>query len=130
MVEVLQEWQDAVDFDERIRPIPKNERELGRTRTMPKTAFSDKCDILATFLLASKEMDISDDWRDFIVTYDIGLPVAFAVANNIATLIDGMDFYIEDTWDAFCSLLGLDPDLEYSSLTDMFSTSMELHPRG
>ena len=91
---------------------------------MSKTPFSKKCEVLGEFFaLYRYSDDLSQEWSDFMVTQDIGLPAAFMVWQDIATIKKGSQYYVDETWDIFCLMLGVDPDSKWNTMQDMFLAS-------
>jgi hypothetical protein len=58
-----------------------------------------------------------DDW----VSYnDIGLPIAYAVAEQIVTPNDKAISYIEEAWEGLADVLRTDPDKTYANKEKLF----------
>jgi len=82
---------------------------------MDNTPFSKRCEILANvYTDFSKE-----GWADFFSTYNIGLPLAFAQSNDLADVSADGAVYVDQTWEALCKELRIDPNANYASLNDL-----------
>ena len=98
---------------------------------MSKTAFSKKCEILGSIWLFYK--DESNDkpaWKDFFEWADLALPLSYMVWLDIVSIKktnNGKDS-IESAWDKVCSMIDVDPNESYSSLTDFFGKSAMPEP--
>ncbi len=79
------------------------------------TDFSNRCNILADLWLNYKS---ETDFEDFIEYNDIGLPLAFAISQEIIPASDMATRYINETWDLFLESLGV-TDTGYSSLDEL-----------
>lgn len=82
------------------------------------TPFSSKCEILADLWMNYRD---DDEFVDFVEYNDLGLPLAYAVTNNIATVTDNGTALISETWDLFLSAQSLE-DTGFESLDDIFDT--------
>jgi len=73
-------------------------------------------------ILAELWTDYSDDknMADFFEYNDLGLPLAFMLEQKIVESTPVAQVYIEETFELFCELLGLDSDEEYENLNGMF----------
>lgn len=59
------------------------------------------------------------DYKDFFDTYDIGVPLAWMVANGFATPSESGIKMIDEAWVAFCDLVGVDKYNEFDSVNDL-----------
>lgn len=82
------------------------------------TPFSNVCDILSDLWLNYRT---DDDFKDFIEYNDIGLPLAYAVANGIAEANDLGSNLIIETWDLLLEALGVD-DTGFDNLDDLLDS--------
>lgn len=82
----------------------------------PTNHFSRKCEILADLWL-NHRADV--DFEDFIEYNDIGLPLAYAFAEELAKPTEIGTKFVEETYSLFVEALEI-PDVEYDSLDDMF----------
>lgn len=84
---------------------------------MPTTTFTDKAVILAQLWIDYKA---EDEWVDFFVYNDLGLPLAFAFTEGIINHTPTLEQYINETWDLF--LEGLDvEDTGFEFITDVLT---------
>jgi hypothetical protein len=60
------------------------------------------------------------EFEDFIDYNDIGLPLAFAIAQDIIPASEMATKYINETWDLFLESLGV-KDTGYSGLDELLS---------
>ena len=79
--------------------------------------FSQKCEMLAELWTDYKG---DKQFKDFCEYNDIGLPLAFAISNNIVESTPIARTYINETFDLLCEALGLETDDEFESLDEMF----------
>lgn len=81
------------------------------------TPFGDRCGIMGYIWLEKKQ---DDEWKDFCDYNDIGLPLAFAVAEGIVDINKEVEKYINETW--LLLLAGLDiEDTGFTSLEHMLT---------
>jgi hypothetical protein len=59
------------------------------------TPFSVRCQILGELWLSHRA---SEEYADFIEYNDLGLPLAYAIAENIVTSTDVAEAVISETW--------------------------------
>lgn len=83
--------------------------------TNTNTDFSDKCNILGD-LWCNYKGDV--DLAEFIEYNDIGLPLAFAISQEIVPATDMSTSYINETWDLFLESLGI-KDTGYKTLDEI-----------
>jgi hypothetical protein len=83
------------------------------------TDFSNRCSILGDLWLNYKS---EPEFEDFIEYNDIGLPLAFAIAQDIISASDMATKYVNETWDLFLESLGL-PDVGFTSLDELLDNS-------
>jgi hypothetical protein len=83
---------------------------------MDSTPFSKKCEIIAQ---AYDDFAGMVDWDEFFFEYDLGSLLAFSVTRGYAELTPKATPFIEDTWTAFCTMLGIDFFGNYVSLKEM-----------
>jgi hypothetical protein len=87
---------------------------------IPTNHFSRKCEILADLWLNHRG---DDKFQDFIEYNDIGLPLAYAFAEELAKPTEIGTKFVDETYSLFVEALDVNPDLEYESLDEMFSES-------
>lgn len=80
------------------------------------TPFSNKCAILAQVYI-----DYSEDekFSQLCYTHDIGIPLAYAVSRNLAVANDDGMVFVDNAWEDFCEILGIDHYGEYDSFDSM-----------
>lgn len=66
-----------------------------------------------------------EDWADFYAVNDVGLPLAVALLNDVATLANDGEEVLSNTWQAFCARVGIDPEGKYDDLQDVWDESDE-----
>ena len=88
--------------------------------------FENKSLILAELWL---EFRTDEQFLDFFDYNDIGLPLAYAVANKIVEPLPIANKMIEETWLLFLEVLGLDSEDEelynWTTLYDVFETAQD-----
>lgn len=80
-----------------------------------KTDFSKVCEILSDLWMDYRE---DEEFRDFIEYNDIGLPLAYAFANDIAKPTDTGKGIVEETWSLLLTGFDLE-DTGFDSLDDI-----------
>lgn len=83
---------------------------------MTNTPFSRKARILHDFYFAYRT---DEDWQDFFLQYDLGLPIATAYVMGGVTLDKRAEHWINETFDALLDAFDRDLDLEYVDLDDV-----------
>lgn len=81
------------------------------------TPFSNKCSILGELWLSYRS---EEDFEDFIDYNDLGLPIAYAIANEIVKSTDLAKAFVEETFDLLLVALGLE-DEAWEHLDEMLS---------
>ena len=81
------------------------------------TDFTKVCEILGTLYANYKE---DDEFQDFIDFNDLGLPLAYFVAENLCEVSDDGARYINETWILFLASLNIE-DTGYEGLDQMLS---------
>lgn len=83
------------------------------------TLYSNKCAILGRLWI-----DYSQDkeMQDFIEYNDLGLPIAFALAEEIVLSTTLAEAYVNETWDLFLTALKVE-DTGFETLEDVFAAS-------
>ena len=81
------------------------------------TPFSNKCEILGELWLKYRS---EPEFEDFIDYNDLGLPIAYAIANDIVKSTDLAKSFIEETFDLLLVSLGLE-DEDWENLDEMLS---------
>ena len=84
------------------------------------TPFSSQCLILSDLWMNYRD---DPDFADFVEYNDIGLPLAYAVANELADVSELGIELIQETFDLLLSGLGVD-DTGFESLDDLLDGGM------
>ena len=79
------------------------------------TSYTDKCSILAELWLNYRS---DEEFQDFLEYNDLGLPLAYAIDNDIVKSSEMAQKFVEETFDLFLSTLGLEDD-GYESLVEV-----------
>ena len=85
----------------------------------PTNHFSKKCEILGDLWLNYRQ---DEQFADFIEYNDIGLPLAYAFANEIAKPTGIAEQYIEETYSLFLEALEIEDEV-FDSLDEMLDSS-------
>jgi hypothetical protein len=83
---------------------------------MSSTNYSDKCSILAELWLNYRS---DEEFQDFIEYNDLGLPLAYAIDNDIVKSTEMAQRFVEETFDLFLASLGLLDDTGFDNLDDL-----------
>ena len=86
------------------------------------TLFSDKCQILAELWLNYRD---EPEFEDFLEYNDLGLPIAYALANSIVKSTEMAERFVEETFDLLLAALEIEDD-GWDSLDQMLSISKGL----
>ena len=84
------------------------------------TPFSDQCVILADLWLNYRD---EEQFADFMEYNDIGLPLAYAVANKVAEVTPTGESLIEETFSLLIEGLGLEDSGDFDNLDDLLANS-------
>lgn len=84
------------------------------------TDFKTICSILSELWSNYKQ---DKDLKDFIEYNDLGLPLAFLIDADMVEPSDLAKGYVVETWQIFLSALGLEDDIEWKSLDQIFKYS-------
>jgi hypothetical protein len=77
------------------------------------TSFSTRCQILAELWLNYRG---DETFQDFVEYNDLGLPLAYAIASDIAISTGNAEMLIDETWELFLGALGVEEDTGFDSL--------------
>jgi hypothetical protein len=88
---------------------------------MAQTTFSDKAQILSELWM---DYRLDPDFKDFVEYNDLGLPLAYAIANGIVQSNEIADRFVEETFDLLLSGLGIE-DTGFESLLDLLDIEPE-----
>lgn len=91
---------------------------------MAETEFSNKCEILADLWLNCRD---EEDWEDFIAYNDLGLPLAYSIANGIIESSAMAENFIQEAWRLMLGAVGA-PDGEYYELDEILEASGTAEP--
>lgn len=89
-----------------------------RKSYMAQTTFSNKATILGELWLDYRD---EEDFKDFINYNDLGLPLAYAIANGIIDTSELAEKFVEETFDLLLSGLGIE-DTGFESILDLLDT--------
>jgi len=84
------------------------------------TSFETMCSILAE-LWSNYRQD--KELEDFIEYNDLGLPLAFLIDSSLVDASPMAKDYVVETWQIFLAALGLENDIEWKSLEQIFKYS-------
>lgn len=79
--------------------------------------FNTICSILSELWINYKD---DKQFSEFVEYNDLGLPLAFMLDSSIVYPTDDAVRYVTETWNIFLSALGLEEDLGWESLEDLF----------
>ena len=85
----------------------------------PTTPFSNKCDILGDLWLNYRN---DEEFTDFIEYNDIGLPLAYVIANDIVKSTPLAETFINETFDLLIEALGVEEDIGFDSLDELLGS--------
>lgn len=80
------------------------------------TPIEVRCDILSELWIEYRDQE---DFNDFINYNDLGLPLSFALAEDIVKPTDKSTMIINETFDLFLATLGIEEDGGYDNLDDL-----------
>ena len=84
------------------------------------TTFSNKAIILADLWLNYRD---DSNFKDFVEYNDLGLPLAYLLANGVVESNPIADKFVEETFDLLLSGLGVE-DTGFELLDDLFEEGM------
>lgn len=84
------------------------------------TTFSNKAIILADLWLNYRD---DSNFKDFVEYNDLGLPLAYLLANGVVESNPIADKFVEETFDLLLSGLGVE-DTGFEMLDDLFEEGM------
>lgn len=87
-----------------------------KRKTVEQTSFGNKCEILGDLWLNYRE---DEEFKDFIEYNDIGLPLAYIIANHIVQTTPVAEKFVNETFDLLLSGMGVE-DTGFESLDDLF----------
>ena len=86
----------------------------------PTNHFFRKCEILGDLWLNYRQ---DEEFQDFIEYNDLGLPLAYAFANEIAKETELAERYINESYELLAEALGVSNTEEFESLDAMLDQS-------
>jgi hypothetical protein len=86
----------------------------------PTNHFSNRCEVLAELWLGYRQ---DEEFRDFIEYNDLGLPLAYAFANDIAKETEIAERYINESYELLAESLGVSDEEEFENLEAMLAQS-------
>jgi hypothetical protein len=82
---------------------------------MEQTPFTTRCKILSEIWM---DYRVDSEFQDFIEYNDLGLPLAYAIAEGIVEKTDIASNFINEAFDILLSALGVE-DTGFNSLDDL-----------
>lgn len=82
------------------------------------TPFSEKCELLHNFYIAFLS---DDEYSDFIAINDVGFPCAYLSVMGYVDITPVGVLAVNETWNALCEMLEIDPHAEYASIGEMMA---------
>ena len=96
---------------------PKCNKEV---ENLTGTSISNKISILADVW---KNHRTEEEMIEFCENNDVGLPLAFVLSNNLATLSDLGEQFIHESFEALLTLLEVEEDYGFETISDIFDAS-------
>lgn len=85
------------------------------------TPFSKQAEILGELWLNYRN---DENFKDFVEYNDIGLPIAYAIANGIVGSTETAERFVNETFDLLLTALDVD-DTGFETLDDIFTEEEE-----
>lgn len=85
------------------------------------TTYTDKCSILAELWLNYRN---DEEFQDFIEYNDLGLPLAYAIDNDIVKSTEMAQRFVEETFDLFIASLETE-DTGFETLDELLGLASE-----
>lgn len=82
------------------------------------TDFSYKCEILADLWLNYRD---DEQFSDYVSYNDLGLPLAYAVANGIVETNSILEGFVDEAFDLLLAGLGIEEDSGFTTLDEILS---------
>lgn len=83
-----------------------------------ETTYENKCNILSEIWLGYRQ---DDQFQDFVEYNDLGLPLAYAIANRIVPSSDRAKAFVEETFALLLAGLGIEEDTGFETMEDIMS---------
>ena len=84
------------------------------------TTFEMMCEILAEFWSEYRD---DDNLKEFTAYNDLGLPLAYFINESIVVSTPASEAYINETFNFLVAALGIDDQVSYESLDEMFDAA-------
>jgi hypothetical protein len=84
------------------------------------TTFEMMCEILSEFWAEYRD---EDSLREFTDYNDLGLPLAYFINESIVISTPASEAYINETFNFLVAALGINPEVSYESLEEMFDAA-------
>ncbi len=81
-----------------------------------KTSFEAQCNILAQLWIEHRQ---DEEFKDFVEYNDLGLPLAYFIAEGVALPTQLSETYIGETFEILLSALGVE-DAGFDNLDEVF----------
>jgi hypothetical protein len=85
------------------------------------TPFSNQASILAELWMNHRG---DEEFRDFVEYNDLGLPLAYAIAENVVSASDKAKLFIEETFDVLLAGLEIE-DTGFETLDELLALAEE-----
>ena len=85
------------------------------------TTFENKCLILSELWLNYR---YEDEFQEFVTYNDLGLPLSYAISEEIVLKTPMAEAFINETFDLLISAIGVE-DTGYETLNDLLAASSE-----
>ncbi len=89
---------------------------------MEETTFENKALILADLWMNFRN---DEEFQDFVDYNDLGLPLAYALANGVVKPTDKAISFVDETFMLLLAGLGIEEDTGFESLDDILSGTIE-----
>ena len=80
------------------------------------TPFDERCSILSSLWKTQKD---NKELQDFVEYNDLGLPLAYFVAEGLVTIHDEARIYIDETFDLLLEECGHEEDTGFKELNEI-----------
>lgn len=88
------------------------------------TNFSNQCKILSDLWMNFRD---GGDFEDFMEYNDIGLPLAYFIASDLAKPVPITEMYVGETFNLLCAALRIPDEGDYTNLQQMFELSQTMN---
>lgn len=87
-----------------------------------ETRLAHRCEVLSTLWTFYRDTE-DEAWAEFFTWADVGLPLSYMLHQELATATVEGTGVIDETWNAFCEMISIDPAADYPTLKDAFEAS-------